>query len=295
MELRVLNYFLMVAREENITKAAQLLHLTQPTLSRQISALEEELGVTLFQRSNHSIILTDEGMLLKRRAQELVSLADKTKRDLAKNDQISGEISIGSGEFQSTELLSELVASFRQSYPLVRFDIYSGNTDNIKERIERGLLDFGLLLEPVEIGRYDFVRMPVKEEWGVLARDDSELAEKERVSPEDIRSQPLIFSKRVPIMNELRSWFGEGADELENVAGGNLLYNMAAMARKGVGVVITLNLNCRYQGLRFIPLSPRLESATVLVWKKAQSFSPAAEAFIGHVKKYLNSISSDSI
>lgn len=141
MELRVLNYFLMVAREENITKAAQLLHVTQPTLSRQIAQLEEELGVKLFQRSNHNIILTDDGMLLKRRAQELVSLAEKTKLDLFHNEEVSGIISIGSGELKSMQFLSEAIVSFRRKYPGVNFEIYSGNSDSIKERIERGLLD----------------------------------------------------------------------------------------------------------------------------------------------------------
>lgn len=168
MELRVLNYFLMVAREENITKAASLLHLTQPTLSRQLMQLEEELGVQLFTRSKHRIVLTDDGMLLRRRAEELVSLAEKTKEELQhQQKELSGKVYIGSGELQSSQFLAQLIFAFRQKHPLVQFELYSGHSDNIKERIEQGLLDVGLLQEPVDISKYDFLRTPMKEKWGV--------------------------------------------------------------------------------------------------------------------------------
>ena len=163
MEFRSLQYFLMAAREENITKAANLLHLTQPTLSRSIMQLEEELGVKLFTRSNHNIILTEDGMLLKRRAKELVSLAEKTKQDFQRGDvQLIGEISIGSGEFRSTRYLSKMIASFREKHPLIRYQIYSGNSENIKERIERGILDFGLMMEPIDVSKYEYISMPVR-------------------------------------------------------------------------------------------------------------------------------------
>lgn len=171
MELRVLNYFLAIAREENITKAAQMLHLTQPTLSRQMMQLEEELGVKLFVRSNHKIILTEEGLLLKRRAQEMLALADKTKREfIQKETGLSGEIMIGSGEFLSTKVLAEMMVAFRKKHPLVQYRIYSGNAENIQDYIGRGLLDLGVMGEPVDIGKYDFLPMPVKEKWGVMVR-----------------------------------------------------------------------------------------------------------------------------
>ena len=166
MELRVLRYFLAVAREENITKAAALLHLTQPTLSRQLMQLEEELGVQLFQRSRYRIILTDEGMLLRRRAQELVDLAEKTEQEFRKAPELRGEISIGSGDLEGMSLLSELLVSFQKLHPQVTYRIFSGNADNTKEQLEGGMLDFGLLLEPVDISKYDFIRLPVKEQWG---------------------------------------------------------------------------------------------------------------------------------
>lgn len=291
MEIRVLRYFLMVAREENITKAANLLHLTQPTLSRQLMQLEEELGVTLFRRSKHRIILTEDGMLLRRRAEEIVSLAEKTKDDLRhKQDHLAGTIAVGSGELQSSRFLTQLIAAFQKENPLVSFRIYSGNSDNIKERIERGLLDIGLLQEPVDIAKYHFVRTPVQEQWGVLVRADAELAAKDRVSPADLAGMPLILPDRENVQNELLNWFGSLAEKLRITATGNLLYNLASLARDSGSCVLTLNLACHYDGLRFIPLAPELESGTVLVWKKAQTFSPAAAAFIAYSKEYISGI-----
>lgn len=291
MEIRVLRYFLMVAREENITKAANLLHLTQPTLSRQLMQLEEELGVTLFRRSKHRIILTEDGMLLRRRAEEIVSLAEKTRDDLRhKQDHLAGTIAVGSGELQSSRFLTQLIAAFQKENPLVSFRIYSGNSDNIKERIERGLLDIGLLQEPVDIAKYHFVRTPVQEQWGVLVRADAELAAKDRVSPADLAGLPLILPERENVQNELLNWFGSLAEKLHITATGNLLYNLASLARDSGSCVLTLNLACRYDGLRFIPLAPELESGTVLVWKKAQTFSPAAAAFIAYSKEYISGI-----
>ena len=193
MELRVLNYFLAVAREENFTKAAQQLHLTQPTLSRQIADLEQELGVKLFVRSNHHIILTEDGMILKRRAQEILSLADKTKRDfMQKNEALSGTVSIGSGEFRSTEYLAKIIAEFRKKYPNVTYEIYSGNANNIRDYIERGFLDIGLMSEPVDIRKYNFVNMPVNEQWGVFVSSGSPLFEKESIRPEDLAGMSVV-------------------------------------------------------------------------------------------------------
>ena len=289
MEIRVLKYFLLVAREENITKAANLLHLTQPTLSRQLMQLEEELGVQLFRRSKHHIILTEEGMLLRRRAEEIVALADKTKDDLQhREEQLTGTIAVGSGELQSSRFLTQLLTAFQEKNPLVRFAIYSGNSDNIKERIERGLLDVGLLQEPVDISKYSFVRTPCREQWGVLVRDDSELAARENVSPAALASVPLILPERESVQNELFNWFGSYAEGLHITATGNLLYNLASLVRASGGSVLTLNLDCTYEGLRFIPLSPPLESNTVLVWKKAQTFSAAAAALIKFSEKYIS-------
>ena len=289
MEIRVLKYFLLVAREENITKAANLLHLTQPTLSRQLMQLEEELGVQLFRRSKHRIILTKEGMLLRRRAEEIVALADKTRDDLQRRgEQLSGTVAVGSGELQSSRFLTQLLTAFQRENPLVSFSIYSGNSDNIKERIERGLLDIGLLQEPVDIAKYSFVRTPGREQWGVLVREDSELASRKSVSPADLAAVPLILPEREIVQNELLNWFGPYAEGLRVTATGNLLYNLASLVRAGGSSVLTLALDCSYEGLRFLPLSPALESNTVLVWKKAQTFSAAAAALIQFSEKYIS-------
>ncbi len=292
MELRTLKYFLIVAREENITKAASLLHVTQPMLSRQLMQLEEELGVKLFKRSNHSIILTDEGMLLKRRAQELVLLADKTRREFShEGEQLSGEIAIGSGELHSVGFLSDLLSAFQKEHPLVRYEIYSGNADSIKERIEKGLLDLGLLLEPVDIGKYEFARIPVKEQWSVLTRKDGPLMAKKTVSPQDLSAIPLLMSARPLVQNELANWFGEYYDHLSIAATFNLIYNAAIMVKNGMGTAICLKLDSEFPDLRFIPLSPSLQAGSVLVWKKNQTFSPVTTAFIQFAKKYINDIS----
>lgn len=290
MELRVLNYFLAIAREENITKAAQMLHITQPTLSRQIMQLEEELGVKLFSRSSHRIVLTEDGQLLKRRAQELITLADKTKREfLQKDSELTGEITIGSGEFQSTREFAKMMAAFRKKHPLVQYRIYSGNADNIKDYIERGLLDLGVMGGSVDIRKYEFVSMPVKEQWGILVRTDSPLAQKEGIQPEDLLGIPLVMASR-DFRSELGEWFGELYAQVNIAATGNLLYNEAMLVESGFGAVICIKLNCSYENLKFIPLYPAVESRTALVWKKDQIFPPATAGFIEFAAQYLKGI-----
>ena len=291
MDLRVLRYFLVVAREENITRAAALLHLTQPTLSRQLMQLEAELGVKLFLRSRYRIILTDDGILLRRRAQELVEMADKVEREFRhRGEELAGEVSIGSGELRSMDHLAGLLASFHAMNPQVTYQIYSGNADNIKERIEQGLLDFGLLLEPVDITKYEFIRMPVIEEWGALVSESSPLAALERLTPEELAEQPLILTRRELVQQEFIHWMGPFADRMEVVAGGNLPYNTALLARNNLGAFITLRLLCAYEGLRFLPLSPPLRAGSVLAWKRTQAISPAAQALIQYIQTRLDTV-----
>ena len=286
MEFRVLKYFLMVAREENITKAAALLHLTQPTLSRQLMQLEAELGVKLFHRSKHSIILTEDGMLLKRRAQEIISLSDKTVQELShKEDVLSGEIAIGCGETKNMLFLSEQIKKFRQKYPLVQFSIHSAIADDIKERIEKGILDIGLLMEPVDVGKYEFIRMPQKEKWGILVRKDSELAAKESINPKDLTNVPLIMVKRELVKSELASWFGDYYEGLQIAATYNLILNAASMVERGVGVALCFDLGASfYEDLCFIPLAPTLETGSVLVWKKNQTLGAATSQFMRYLR-----------
>ncbi len=291
MDIRVLNYFLMVAREENITKAAQLLHVTQPTLSRQLIQLEEELGVQLFHRGKHSVSLTEDGMLLRRRAQEIVSLSEKTKLELQHKEEMpTGEIFIGCGETRSMTLLSQSMMSFRQRYPLVRFSIYSAIADDIKERMEKGLLDMGLLVEPVSISKYEFIRLPQKERWGVLVREDSPLAGIDFVTPEQLRKVPLLMVHRDLVKNELANWFGDFYDQLEIAASYNLIVNAAFMVERGLGATLCFDLGMVFENLRFVPLSPRMETGSVLAWKKNQALSAAQTLFIHHVKNTIQAL-----
>ena len=295
MELRVLNYFLMVSQEENITKAAQLLHVTQPTLSRQLMQLEDELGVKLFERSNHSIVLTSDGLLLKRRAQEIVSLAEKTKRELTTEKELSGEIEIGSGEFKSFSLLADVIAAFSEKHPGVRFHLNSGNADTIKERLENGGLDIGLLADPVDISRYEFTRLPQKETWGIIAHNDFAIAKRLFVTPKDLIGLPLILPHRRMVREEIQNWFGDLYGDVNVFATYDLLYNAAIMAQKKMGIILTIELESRFDEVKFVPFAPKMEFGSVLVWKKNQIQSAAMEAFIDFSKKYIKSISANAI
>lgn len=296
MDIRILEYYLMVAREESITKAAGLLHVTQPTLSRQLMQLEQELGVKLFTRTNHSIILTEEGRMLKRRAQEIVSLASKTKRDLNSGmTELSGEIAIGCGEFQGVEMLVEIMNKFRRENPLVTFQIFSGNSGIIKERIEAGLLDFGLIFDYVDISKYEYIRMPISEEWGVLVSEKSELASKEYVTPEDIRELPLIISERSLVDHDLADWIEKGYEELNIISTYNLIYNAAMMVAGDMGVAGCIKLNCKYKGVKFIPAMPKVENKAILAWKKTMAKSKAVDGFLQFAQIYINDITANSI
>ena len=276
---------LAVAREENITKAAALLHLTQPTLSRQLMQLEEELGVQLFRRSRYHIELTEDGMLLRRRAQELVDLAEKTTREFTMREtELMGEIAIGAGETRSMSFLSRAMVSFRERYPKVTFRIFSATADDVKERLDTGLLDMGLLTEPVDVGRYAFCRMKERDRWGVLVRLDSPLAGLDSVTPDDLEQVPLIISGRERVQRELANWFGDRWERLQIAASFNLILNAANMVRYGVGTALSFDLNFSFDDLRFIPLSPTMDTGTVLVWKKDLVLTPVVEAFHQHIK-----------
>ncbi|MDR2351036.1 MAG: LysR family transcriptional regulator [Deltaproteobacteria bacterium] len=295
MELRVLKYYLTVAREENITKASQILRVTQPTLSRQIMGLEEELGVKLFTRSNHKIVLTNDGLLLKQRAEEIVALADKTARDFFRGEGgLAGEIAVGSGEMFSFDWLAEVLVAFKREHPLVRLDVFSGNADQVKERMEKGLVDVGLLLEPVDIDRYEFARVPGRETWGVLTRDDSELAALSEVRAGDLTNLPILMSGRSGVRKALSAWFGTNFENLRVAATYNLINNAAVLVRKNMGVALCLKRCDLFGDLRFMPLEPELSARSVLAWKKNRVFSPATAEFLRFAEKYVSSIDRDT-
>lgn len=285
MDLRILNYFLVVAREENITKAAAQLHVTQPTLSRQLQQLEEELEVKLFERSSHNIILTKEGVMLRRRAQELVSLAERTKKELTSDDDIiTGEITIGGGEFRGSDCLARMVTAFIKEHEQVTFEIYSGNTDNVIEQMDKGLIDIGLFIAPVDLSKYESVRIQQKERWGVLVHKDSLLAQKKAIKREDFLGLKMIVPKRLNINSELQQWFGDEFQQIDMKVSYNLLYNAAAMVEQGLDAALCLELNTHYNNLKFIPLEPVVEHSSVLAWRKNQITSPAVTAFIKYLK-----------
>lgn len=291
MEIRVLRYFLTVAREESITKAAEILHITQPTLSRQLMQLEEDLRVQLFIRGKSKITLTDEGMLLRRRAEEIVDLADRTEREFTEQDNlIGGEIFIGAGETHTMHVLAGIIKKFNKEYPQVKYNLYSGNADDIKERIDKGLIDIGLLTEPVNIEKYDFIRLSNKETWGVLMPKDSPLAKNDYIKPEDLTNMSIINTKRSIVQNEIENWFGAHYEKLNIIATYNLIYNAAIWVEEGLGYAICFeklaNINDE-TNLCFKPFYPKLETGTVIVWKKHQVFSIATAKFIEKIKNAL--------
>ena len=291
MELRVLKYFLAVAREENITRAAEFLHITQPTLSRQLMQLEDELNAQLFIRGKNRITLTDEGMLLRRRAEEIVDLAHKTEKEfLEQNNLITGEIFIGGGETYSMHILASVIQDFKCEYPQVQYHLYSGNADDVKEKIDKGLIDIRLLTEAVDIEKYEFIRLNHKEVWGIVAPMESPIAQKEYVTVEDLIDLPLLITSRSIVQNEIANWFKESYDHLNIIATYNLIYNAAIMVEHGIGYAISLEklINPSSSSkVCFVPLSPRLETGTVVVWKKHQIFSPATSRFIEKLKDSL--------
>ena len=294
MEIRVLKYFLAVAREQNISAAAESLFLSQPTLSRQLKELEEELGKQLFIRGSRKITLTEEGLLLRKRAEEIVELLDKTEKELSNSDeQVSGEIYIGAGETDGLRLIAKAAKELQEQYPQITYRIISGDAVDITERLDKGLIDFALLLEPVDISKYNYLKFPVKDVWGVLMRRDCPLAQKKSISPKDLHDMQLIVSRQALDGSELTQWLKNGSEQLNIVSTYNLVYNASLMVDEGLGVALCLDKIINVSGdssLCFRPLKPRLEVGMSLVWKKYQVFSKAAEKFILKMQEGINSL-----
>lgn len=288
MELRTLRYFLAVAREGSVTGAANFLHLTQPTLSRQLRELEEELGTKLFNRHSHSVSLTPDGMRLRKRAEEVMDMVNKTTAEFAKNgESVNGDVYIGAGESRIFSLLADSIREIREEYPDIRFHLHSGNFQDVTERLDKGLLDFGILIQPADIAKYDYLNLPANDVWGVLTRKDSELGAKQAVTRADLVGQPLLLSRqaiaRTSAKNDFLDWFGEDFDNMIVAGTFNLVYNAAILARYGIGHVVTIDGLADVSSdseLCFRNLDPRLETGLNMVWKKYQVFSPAAELFL---------------
>ncbi len=295
MEIRVLRYFLTVAREGSLTNAANFLHVTQPTLSRQIHDLETELGQKLFTRGSRSMKLTAEGMILRKRAEEILSMVDKTEAEFnSMEHSIGGDIYIGGGETDAVKLIAKIAKDLRESYPDIRYHLYSGNSQDVTERLDKGLLDFGILIQPANIEKYDYINIPAKDTWGVIMKKDSPLAFKDKIRKEDLLNVPLICSRQVlsreHSKNEFVDWFGEDFGKLNIVTTFNLVYNAAIMVDAGIGYAITIDKitnTSESSSLCFKPLEPRLDSGLNIVWKKHQVFSSAAEVFLEKMRQTL--------
>ncbi len=293
MELRVLRYFLAVAREGTIVKAARFLHVTQPTLSRQLQDLEEELGQRLFIRSNRTITLTPEGMFFRKRAEEIMEMVHKTETDFnSMGEAICGDVHIGGGESEAMKLIADTIRELRDDYPGIRYHLFSGNADDVMERLDKGILDFGILIQPVDISKYDYVTLPVKDVWGVVMRKDSPLAAKETVTLPDLVELPLICSRQVirqsAVKNGYAEWFGKNFEKLNVAASYNLIYNAALLVEAGIGYALAIDklINVTdHSALCFRPLEPKLESGLNIVWKKYQVFSKAAEVFLEKIQE----------
>lgn len=294
MDIRVLQYFLAVAREESITKAAETLRMTQPPLSRQLKDLEDELGKQLLIRGSKKVTLTEDGMLLRKRAEEMVDLMEKTKAELASShDNINGDIHIGCGETDAISFLAQAAQHLQNQHPLIHYHIYSGDAERVMERLDKGLIDFGLLVGDVDVTKYDYMRLPMKDTWGVLMRKDSLLAQKETICAEDLWDKPLILSHQTSINSEMFSWLKADRAKLNIVATYDLVYNASLFVKKGFGYVIALDKIINTAGdssLCFRPLSPTLEAGLCIVWKKYQVFSRASNKFLQQLKQEMESI-----
>lgn len=288
MELRVLHYFLTVAREQSISGAAEFLHLTQPTLSRQLKDLEDELGRQLLIRGNRKITLTEEGMLLRKRAEEILNLVHKTEIEMTLSGEvITGEVYIGACETHGMRHLARAMHRVQAEHPGVHFHLVSGDKQDILDQLERGLLDFAVVLGGVDPSRYGTLRLPDTDTWGVLLRRDHPLAGKEAITPDDLRSKPLIVSRQAIQDGGLTDWFHADSTALNVCMTYNLIYNAALMVEEGLGYAITLKglVNTADSNLCFRPLQPALPLGMDLVWKKYQLFSKASEALMNEINK----------
>lgn len=284
MDIRVLQYFLAVAREESITKAAETLHMTQPPLSRQLKDLEHELGKQLLIRGSKKVTLTEDGILLRKRAEELVDLMEKTKSELSSsNESITGEVYIGSAETDAISFFAHAAGTLQKEYPFIHYHIYSGDAERVLERLDKGLLDFGLLVGAIDVEKYNYIQLPIADTWGVLMRKDSPLSEKKSICCEDLWDKPLILSHQASANSEMRSWLKKGEKRLNIVLTYDLIYNASHFVKKGFGYAIALDKIINTTGdseLCFRPLSPVMEANLCIVWKKYQIFSKASNAFL---------------
>ena len=292
MELRVLQYFLAVAREQNISSAAESLHLSQPTLSTQLKALEGELGKQLLIRGtkgSRKVLLTEEGMLLRKRAEEILELVRMTEREISLSDEvIAGDVYIGTGESDMIRIFARAAKRIQEKYPDIHFHILSGNSAFVKEHLDRGLIDFGVVYSPVDTTVYSSIKVPIRDTWGVLMRKDSPLAQKDVIQPQDLWDKPLILSAQKTDAWPMSSWFGQDITRLNIVATYNLVFNASLLVEEGLGYAVCFDKLINVSGdskLCFRPLSPKMEAEASIIWKRYQLLSKAAQKFMDCLKK----------
>ncbi len=286
----MLGYFLTVAKEQSFTKAAEQLHITQPTLSRQLAALEEELGTTLFNRGSHSVTLTDQGLLLKRRALEIIDLEDKIVEEFTENEGvIEGVITIGCGEFAAVEVLAQIIKGYKAKYPMVQIAIHTGTADTIMEMMNKGLVDIGLFLEPVSTEGLDYIRIRESDQWVVGMKPEDALVEKEYITKEDLLTLPLILPERLGIQSELANWFGKDFEKLNIAFTSNLGTNAGVMAMEGLGYPVSISGAAKYWRNDLIiqkKLYPEIKSSTVIAWRRHIPYSKAINLFIEEINAF---------
>ena len=295
MDIRSLEYFLAVAREESITRAAEALHMTQPPLSREMKALEEELGTQLLIRGSRKITLTEEGQILRRRAEELVELMRKARAEVqASSEMISGDLYIGGGETFGMELIAEVIHRLQQRYPLIQIHLYSGNAPDVFEQLDNGLLDFGLVIDPADLSKYEHLALPYRDIWGLLMRKDNPLAQKSAVSAQDLDEVPLLVSRQTFARDGIAGWLGLHQVTPKIVVTYNLIFNASLLVRRGVGCALCLaHLVPEYEEspLTFRPFQPLIEAGVSVVWKKYQVFTKPASRFLEILQEVLSEAS----
>ncbi len=288
MEIRVLRYFLETAREGNMSRAAERLHISQPTMSKQIKELETELGAKLFIRANFSVRLTDAGMLLRKRAEDILDLVDKTTAEFHALDDVgSGEIFVGAAESESVKYFARAVKTIQEQYPGVRCNIFSGNMEDVTERLDKGLLDFAIIMSYVDLSKYNYLAVPASDTWGVIMRKDSPLAKKEAVTLDDLYGLPLICSRQW-MDQDFPQWFEGNTEKLQIVATFNLVYNAAVMVREGIGYAISYDKLAdtgEASDLCYRPLAGVPESEMYVVWRRYQTFTPVAELLLDELRR----------
>ena len=291
MELRLLRYFLTVAKEQSFTKAAEQLHITQPTLSRQMAAFEEDLGITLFIRNGKKISLTDEGILLKRRALEILNLEERTLGELkGKEEVVEGTITIGCGEFAAVETLAKICKTYKEKYPLVQIVLHTATADAVYEMMNKGLVDIALFMEPVDTEGLDYIRITDCDYWCVGMRPDDPLAEKEFIKKEDLIGKPLILPERMNVQSELANWFGKDFSKLQIAFTSNLGTNAGIMAANGLGYPISIEGAAtkywREDILVQRRISPEITTSMVIAWRRNIPYSLAVRKMIEEINAF---------